>query len=118
MSWIDECIEEIKNSGGSVSYYKVSIDKPTTLPAPYEAECNDIIEAVGMNFAEGNIFKALWRRAAARRGVRKGGYDQGKYDAEKILFFAQRLIVMKKGRLMSVIIKNWENRARDYKEQR
>ena len=86
-----------ENSGGSVSYYKVSIDKPTTLPAPYEAECNDIIEALGMNFAEGNIFKALWRRAAARRGVRKGGYDQGKYDAEKILFFAQRLIVMKKG---------------------
>lgn len=85
-----------ENSGGSVSYYKVSIDKPTTLPAPYEAECNDIIEALGMNFAEGNIFKALWRRAAARKGVRKGGYDQGKYDAEKILFFAQRLIVMEK----------------------
>ncbi len=85
------------NSGGSVSYYKVSVDKPTTLSVPYEAECNDIIEALGMNFAEGNIFKALWRRASARRGVSKGGYDQGKYDAEKILFFAQRLIIMEKG---------------------
>ena len=39
-------------------------------------------------------------------------------QGEKAMIKLYLLIVMKKGRLMSVIIKNWENRARDYKEQR
>lgn len=82
-------------TGGSSSYYKIKVEHPTTLINPYEAECNDIIEALGMNFAEGNIFKALWRRANARKnGVKKKGYTDGKYDAEKILFFAERLLKM------------------------
>ncbi len=54
-------------TGGSVDYYKVRIENPTEpYRCPYDAECNDIIEALGMTFAEGNAFKALWRRAAAR----------------------------------------------------
>lgn len=82
-------------TGGSSSYYKIKVEHPTTLINPYEAECNDVIEALGMNFAEGNIFKALWRRANARKsGVKKKGYTDGKYDAEKILFFAERLLKM------------------------
>lgn len=81
-------------TGGSVSYYKVEITNPTTPDnTPYLAECNDIIEALGMNYAEGNAFKALWRRAAARTlGVSKQGYTDGLYDAEKVVFFGQRLI--------------------------
>lgn len=81
-------------TGGSVSYYKVRIDNPTTPEnAPYTAECNDIIEALGMNYAEGNAFKALWRRASARTlGKAKQGYTDGLYDAEKVVFFGQRLI--------------------------
>ena len=44
-------------TGASVSYYKVKIDKPTTESNPsYLAECNDIIEALGMLYAEGNAF--------------------------------------------------------------
>lgn len=80
------------NTGGSVDYYKIYVRHPTTLPEPYEAECNDIIETLNMNFAEGNILKALWRKAAARKGMQKNGYDGGQYDAEKILFFSQRLL--------------------------
>lgn len=85
-------------TGGSTNYYKLKIVKPTTesLP-PYQAECNDIIEALGMNYAEGNIFKAVWRRAAARKGVAKKGYTDGLYDAEKIVFFGQRLLEQEKG---------------------
>lgn len=76
-------------TGGSSDYYKVVIKNPTTFD-PYVAECNDVIEALDMNFAEGNIFKAIWRKAAARQGKRKAGHNE-QYDNEKILFFAQRL---------------------------
>lgn len=82
-------------TGGSVSYYRVRIDNPTSDDVdPYQAECNDIIEALGMNYAEGNAFKALWRRAAARNlGMAKKGYEDGLYDAEKVVFFGERLVV-------------------------
>lgn len=88
-------VSEEEYTGGSSSYYKVFVKNPTTLPEPYEAEANDIIEALKLNFAEGNILKALWRRANARNSVaKKKGYDEeGKYDAEKILFFAKRIMV-------------------------
>lgn len=79
-------------SGGSNDYYKVAIDNPTTPDnPPYLAECNDIIEALGMDFMLGNIFKACWRIAAARKGQGKPGNTE-KYDAEKISFFAKRIL--------------------------
>ena len=85
-------------TGGSVSYYTVIVDYPTTPGLPrYAAECNDIIEALGMNYAEGNAFKALWRRAAARNlGLAKRGYTDGLYDAEKVVFFGSRLVAQEK----------------------
>ena len=86
-------------TGGSSDYYKVTVQFPTSpFGLPYTAECNDIIEALGMNFAEGNAFKALWRRAAQRTlGLRKAGAkDDGLYDAEKIEFFGKRLVVQSK----------------------
>lgn len=86
-------------TGGSSDYYKVTITFPTnTYGMPYTAECNDIIEALGMNFAEGNAFKAIWRRAAQRTlGLRKAGAkDDGLYDAEKVEFFGKRLVVQSK----------------------
>ena len=81
-----------EHTGGSSSYYRVSVAHPTTLPEPYEAECNDIIEALDMTFAEGNTFKANWRIAAARQGKRKKGND-AVYDAEKICFFGPRILL-------------------------
>lgn len=87
-------------TGGSVDYYKVEVKNPTSfgINTPYLAECNDIIEALGMNYAEGNAFKALWRRAAHRAlGKKKAGAsDDGLYDAEKVAFFGQRLIEQSK----------------------
>lgn len=87
-------------TGGSVSYYSVKVTNPTTPgKAPYEAECNDIIEALGMNYAEGNAFKALWRRCAARTlGKSKAGYRDGKYDAEKVEFFGRRLVAQEEAK--------------------
>lgn len=80
-------------TGGSSNYYKVFIKNPTTLEKSYEAECNDIIEALQMTFAEGNAFKAIWRKAKARQGVQKKGYDNGLYDSEKVVFFGERMVV-------------------------
>ena len=79
-------------TGGSVDYYRVNVTNPTSGSDAYTAECNDIIEALGMNYAEGNAFKAIWRRCAARLGKVKPGYTDGLYDAEKAAFFSQRMI--------------------------
>ncbi len=85
-------------TGGSVNYYRATIKSPTSGGDPYEAECNDIIEALKMNYAEGNAFKAIWRSCAARNlGLAKEGYKDGLYDAEKVVFFGQRMIVQAKG---------------------
>lgn len=82
-----------KLSGGSVDYYQVDVLYPTTPGRPaYRAECNDIIEALGMNYAEASNFKALWRSAAARQGNGKPGLEDGVYDAEKCVFFANRVL--------------------------
>jgi hypothetical protein len=88
---------EPEYTGGSVNYYKCFVASPTTLDLPYYAECNDIIEALGMTFAEGNAFKAIWRRCAARTyGSKKKGYDNGLYDAEKVVFFGERMVQQSK----------------------
>ena len=80
-------------TGGSSSYYRVLVESPTTeATPPYIAECNDIIEALEMNYAEGNVLKAIWRRCAARQGKLKKGYTDGQYDAEKMVFFAERIL--------------------------
>lgn len=85
-------------TGGKVNYYEVAIKCPTREGrAPYTAECNDIIEALGMTFAEGEAFKANWRGAAARKNLSKRGYTDGLYDAEKVVFYGQRMVVQQKG---------------------
>ena len=85
--------DDSEYTGGSVSYYKVRIDAPLSGNDAYTAECNDIIEALGMTYAEGNAFKAIWRLCAARTlGVKKRGYTDGLYDAEKVAFFGARMV--------------------------
>ena len=86
-------------TGGGVSYYRVQVANPTAADLlPYEAERNDIIEALGMTFAEGNAFKAIWRKCAARTlGLGKEGYKDGLYDAEKVEFFGRRMVVAERG---------------------
>lgn len=79
-------------TGKDVSYYLVEIAAPKRLD-PYTAECEDIIEALGMSFAEGCAFKAIWRKCAARTlGVTKAGYKGGLYDAEKTQYYGARMV--------------------------
>jgi len=84
-------------TGGSVSYYRVRVEAPLSGDPAYHAECNDIIEALGMNYAEASAFKAIWRSCAARTlGLAKRGYKDGLYDAEKVAFFGGRMVAQAK----------------------
>lgn len=98
MDVINTDFKKEEYTGKSVDYYKVKVDNPTTESnTPYLAECNDLIEALGMNYAEGNAFKAIWRKCAARKfGVKKKGYDNGLYDSEKVVFFGERMVEQSK----------------------
>jgi hypothetical protein len=82
----------VKLTGGSAGYYKVRVERPTSGGEPYTAECNDIIEALNMEYDVANAFKAAWRVAALRQGRGKPGQDSAVYDGEKIVFFGQRII--------------------------
>lgn len=79
-------------TGRSSDYYKVDVSNPTSGGIPYTAECNDIIEALGMEYDVANAFKAAWRVAALRQGRGKPGQDSAVYDGEKIVFFGKRII--------------------------
>ena len=84
-------------TGGKVNYYEVEITHPTREGRdPYIAECNDIIEALGLSFSEGEAFKAIWRKGAARIKPGKRGHDGGLYDAEKARFYGQRMEVIER----------------------
>ncbi len=80
-----------EKSGGPTSYYLVNVVNPNQGEQPYQAECGDIIEALGMTFNEGCAFKAIWRSAAARTlGKLKEGGDP-LYDAQKVAFYGRRM---------------------------
>lgn len=67
---------KIKSDGGSTSYYDLPKDCETL---------NDLIEYKNMNFARGNIFKAVYRL-----GEKDG--SETMYDLKKIIYFAERML--------------------------
>ena len=89
---IHKMLDTREYTGAATSYYEIDILHPHKKRKPYMAECLDIIEALGMSFAEGECFKAIWRKCAARQGKSKRGYNDAKYDAEKIAFYGQRIL--------------------------
>lgn len=60
------------NNGGPTDYYNIPNDI---------SEIQDLIEYKEMNFAQGNILKAIYRQ---------GGHSSYERDLNKIIFFAQR----------------------------
>lgn len=81
-----------KLSGGLNNWYVVPVKHPQRKEQePYQAECEDIIQALGMTFDEGCAFKALWRNAAARMGNGKPG-NSAVYDAEKMVHYTNRIL--------------------------
>lgn len=85
-------------TGGKVNYYLVQVEAPQREEQPpYQAECEDIIQALGMTFDEGCLFKALWRNANARKNNGKPG-QSAKYDAEKMVHYANRILKKEGGK--------------------
>lgn len=83
---------EQRLTGGKVNYYLAYVEAPQReSQAPYVAECEDIIEALELNFDEANIFKELWRGANARLNQGKKGHIPI-YGAEKIHHYAGRIL--------------------------
>lgn len=89
--------KEPEHTGLSVGYYDVVIPANShtnpehNQPQPIIIGCNDIIEALKMNYACANVFKAVWRICAAKLGKTKKG-NNTIYDGEKIVFFGNRVL--------------------------
>lgn len=82
-----------ENSGAHAAYYELTIQRPKSGGAAYKVECQDIIEALQMDFNEGNVFKGIWRRCAARTlGKVKKGNEDTLYDAQKVEFYSNRIL--------------------------
>lgn len=82
-----------QKTGGSVDYYKCHVADPfDENHPPYTAESIDIIEALGMTFAEGEAFKAIWRTCTGRMGGAVKADNKALYNAEKVEFFGARMV--------------------------
>lgn len=81
-----------QKTGGSVDYYKCHVADPISEGEPYTAESIDIIEALGMTFAEGEAFKAIWRTCTGRMGGAVKADNKALYNAEKVEFFGARMV--------------------------
>tara|TARA_R110000851_G_scaffold325795_1_gene493961 strand:+ start:220 stop:636 length:417 start_codon:yes stop_codon:yes gene_type:complete len=96
-SQVDVPTKESESSGGSCSYYEAEVYSPA-LDQTQTVECKDVMHALGLTHAEINIFKEVWRSAAARKGKQKKGHTQVR-GAEKIKFFAdENLLLVKAGK--------------------
>jgi hypothetical protein len=83
---------ETELKGGRVNYYLVHVEHPQREEQPaYQAECEDIIEALELTPNEANIFKEIWRGANKRKGNGKPGHD-ALYGAQKIVHYAKRIL--------------------------
>jgi hypothetical protein len=79
-------------TGGRNNYYLVNVDNPQREDQPaYQAECEDIIEALGLTPNEANIFKAIWRSANARLNNGKPDH-KALYDAQKMVHYSKRVL--------------------------
>lgn len=83
---------ETKLSGGNVNYYLVEVPHPQREDqAAYQAECDDIADALELTPDEKDIFKEIWRSANARKANGKPGH-KAIYGAEKIVHRAARIL--------------------------
>ncbi|WAK44958.1 putative SaV protein [Erwinia phage Fifi067] len=82
-----------ESSGGRVNYYLADITHPQREDQPpYTAECEDIIDRLGMTFDEANIFKEIWRTANQRtNGLGKAGNTPLR-SAQKVVHYAGRIL--------------------------
>lgn len=83
-------MSEIRASGLDNDYWLLDIKHPKRLN-PYKVECEDIIEAMEMPFAEATVFKSLWRLMKLRMGQGKPGSSEP-YEGEKMVYYSARTL--------------------------
>lgn len=85
---------KVESQGTQCEYYECPVDYPQNPrqgEVAYIANCEDLIQALGMTFDEGCEFKSLWRRARARQGFVKAESTAVR-DAAKAVHYAQRIL--------------------------
>lgn len=97
--------KQLETSGGRVNYYLVKVDHPQREEQPpYQAECEDIIEALGLTFDEANLVKEVWRTANERtHGKGKAGSTPIR-AAEKLVHYSGRILTKAKRSGMSMSV--------------
>lgn len=97
-----------ENSGGICLYYQAEVTRPQTpnQVEPYNANCEDIIQALGLTFDEGCEFKSIWRRARARQGFVKAESSAVR-DAQKAVHYAGRVLAFELSRAEPEIRIEW-----------
>ena len=82
-----ESLEKNTLAGGVSNWYTLDV-LSTQGKTNYTAVCDDIILALNMSFQEGEVFKAVWRKAAARMGNGKPG-NTALYNAQKVTHYGK-----------------------------
>lgn len=83
-----------EKTGGSVDYYTARVRQESTVDGRdgYTVQCLEVIETLGMTFAEGEAFKAIWRSCAARTLGKLKADNDARYNAEKVVFYGGRML--------------------------
>lgn len=84
----------VENQATQCRYYECEVDHPQNPlqgGVAYIANCEDIIQALGLTFDEGCEFKSLWRRGRGRKGFVKAESTPVR-DATKAVHYAQRVL--------------------------
>lgn len=84
-----------ENSASHCEYYHTEVTNPSNpgQPVAYLANCEDIIQSLGLTFDEGCEFKSIWRRARARQGFVKAETTPVR-DAQKAVHYAGRVLAL------------------------
>lgn len=86
---------KVENSGGHCEYYHCEVTHPQNpnQKVGYIANCEDIIQALGLTFDEGCEFKSIWRRGRGRQGFVKAE-STALRDAIKAVHYAKRVLAL------------------------
>lgn len=86
-------VGKVEDSGGHCEYYHCEVAHPQNpnQTVPYIANCEDIIQSLGLTFDEGCEFKSIWRRGRGRQGFKKAESTAVR-DATKAVHYAKRVL--------------------------
>ena len=84
---------KVEDSGSHCEYYHCEVTHPQNpnQSVGYIANCEDIIQALGLTFDEGCEFKSIWRRGRGRQGFVKAE-STALRDAAKAVHYAKRVL--------------------------